>query len=541
MTKFQGKSTQRPVLKAVGTSPQDEAASLPEAPDPGEAPPAPASGTMIPTAAPPGGPPAATGAATGPDPDAPAAEPAGEMRRAGTLSPSAALRPGTAAALAGFPRAPARPGSGTAPRTMAANKPAAGPEQTQKTGQPMGQPQPAAQPHPFPVPGVPPSPTPPAAAKGPPLATAATVRPRHRGIMISFIALVLVPVLASAIYLWVIAQDEYASTVGFSVRTQEVSSSLDLLGGITRLSGGGSSDSDILYDYIHSQELVEALDAEIDLRAIYAKAWPADPVFAFDPSGSVEDLVDHWKSKVKITYDSSSRLMTLRVLAFSREEATVVAEKILEHSTDKINALSAEAREDATRYARIEMERALDRLKDAREAMTSFRMRTRVVDPVADLQGQMGIINSLQAQLAESYVELDLLRSSGNAGDPRITQIEQRIEVIKNRMEEERRKFNEGDQAPGGEDYATMVAEFERLSVDREFAEQAYRVALAAFDAAQAEAQRKSRYLAAHIRPTLAEESEYPQRGTLIGLTGFFLLMAWAIGVLIFYSIRDRR
>ncbi len=374
-----------------------------------------------------------------------------------------------------------------------------------------------------------------------PVAAAARMRRRHHGILASFVVLVLLPIIAAASYLWVVAVDQYSSTVGFSVRTEELSSSLDLLGGITRLSGGGSSDSDILYDYIHSQELVTDLDAQIDLRGIYAQVWPSDPIFAFDPDGSVEDLVNHWEKKVRILYDANSGLMTLRVLAFSPEQATMVAARILERSTEKINALTSEAREDATRYARIEMDRALDRLKTAREAMTDFRMRTQMVDPIVDLQGQMGILNSLQAQLAESYIELDLLRVTTNTIDPRVVRVEQRIAVIKNRMEEERRKFSESDQGSGGEDYASMVAEFERLTVDREFAEEAYRVALAAYDAALAEAQRKSRYLAAHIKPTMAEKAEYPQRWTLLGLTAFFALMAWAIGVLVYYSIRDRR
>lgn len=375
-----------------------------------------------------------------------------------------------------------------------------------------------------------------------PVAGSAELRPRHRGILISFLSLVALPVVVSAAYLWLVAVDQYASTVGFSVRTEEFSSSLDLLGGISRLSGGGSSDADILYDFIHSQELVEQLDKEADLRGIFSVAWPWDPVFAFDPDGSIEDLVDHWKHKVKIILDSSSGLMTLRVLAFSPDKATGLAQKILERSTEKVNELSQDARADATRYARTEMERAQERLKAAREAMTAFRMRTRMVDPVADLQGQMGILNSLQSQLAESYVELDLLLAGNtSATDPRVVQVEQRIGVIQNRMAEERQKFGENGKGPGGEDYATMVAEFERLSVDREFAEQAYRIALAAYDAALAEAQRKSRYLAVHIRPTEAERAEYPARWTLLGLTGFFLLMAWSIGVLIYYSIRDRR
>ena len=58
---------------------------------------------------------------------------------------------------------------------------------------------------------------------------------------------------------------------------------------------------------------------------------------------------------------------------------------------------------------------------------------------------------------------------------------------------------------------------------------------------AQAEARRKSRYLAAHIRPTLAETAEYPRRLVLMALVAFFSFGLWTLGVLIYYSVRDRR
>ena len=77
--------------------------------------------------------------------------------------------------------------------------------------------------------------------------------------------------------------------------------------------------------------------------------------------------------------------------------------------------------------------------------------------------------------------------------------------------------------------------------MDRQFAEQAYTAALATYDQALAEARRKSRYLAAYIRPTLAEASKFPQVKELLAITGFVLLAAWGICVLIYYSIRDRR
>ena len=85
------------------------------------------------------------------------------------------------------------------------------------------------------------------------------------------------------------------------------------------------------------------------------------------------------------------------------------------------------------------------------------------------------------------------------------------------------------------------MGEYEALSVDLEFAQEAYTAARVAYDTARNEARRQSRYLAAHITPTRAERAEYPQRFTIWGLTGLFLFMAWSIGVLVAYALKDRR
>ena len=63
----------------------------------------------------------------------------------------------------------------------------------------------------------------------------------------------------------------------------------------------------------------------------------------------------------------------------------------------------------------------------------------------------------------------------------------------------------------------------------------------AAYDAARNEARRQSRYLAAHVPPTLAEKSEYPDRGSTMALVAVFLTLAWAFMVLAAYAMRDRR
>jgi len=365
---------------------------------------------------------------------------------------------------------------------------------------------------------------------------------RHYGILASFVAVVVVPTVTAIFYLFAVADDQYTSTVGFSVRSEDISSALGLLGGLSSLSGTSSSDTDILYQFIQSQELVERVNEKRDLRKIYSK--PAfDPYYAFSPDGSIEDLVSYWEGMVNIFYDRGTGLIELRVHAFDPHDAQMVAQEIYDESSLMINQLSAIARADTTRYAKEELDKSIERLKVARTAVTEFRSRTQIVDPTADIQGQMGLLNTLQQQLAAAIIELNLLRETTMVGgDPRINQSERRIAVIQQLIDQEREKFGVGS---GGQtatnDYSALVGEFERLSVDREFAEKAYLAALTAYDESLAQAQRQSRYLAAHVRPTLAEEALYPQRVQTSLLVIGLLLAGWGIAMLIYYSVRDRR
>lgn len=114
--------------------------------------------------------------------------------------------------------------------------------------------------------------------------------------------------------------------------------------------------------------------------------------------------------------------------------------------------------------------------------------------------------------------------------------------MIRERINIERQTFASTNTDTGavGEDYPSLISEFERLTVDLQYAEETYRAALTALEVARDEATRQSRYLATYIKPTRAQESEYPNRPMLSGLVGLFLLLTWSILALIYYSIRDR-
>ncbi|WP_254368160.1 capsule biosynthesis protein [Paracoccus sp. Z118] len=366
-------------------------------------------------------------------------------------------------------------------------------------------------------------------------------RRRHWLAIVTFVLFVLLPAALWGWYLWTRAADQYTSSTSFSVRKEEGQGSLDILGGLTALGGssGTASDTDILFEVIRSPDMVRRVSQQMDLVGAFTRAWPHDFVFAYDPSGMQEDLSEYWNRQVKVLLDSNAGIITVRANAFAPEDALQIAESVLGESEKIVNALSDKALSDATRLAEVQLNRTRDELVTARQDITSFRVRTQIVDPTADLGAQMAILGNLQAALTEQQVALDQLRENARAGDHRIVQAEQRIAAIQRQIEEERAKFSGTTEQ--GESYAQLMHEYERLAVDLEFAEGAHTAARVAYEAALQNAQRQSRYLAAHIQPALAESSLVPNRPWLLAMGFGLAFVLWSIAMLVFYSIRDRR
>ncbi len=365
---------------------------------------------------------------------------------------------------------------------------------------------------------------------------------RHRGLIVTFVSMVIIPLGVALWYLNVRAIDQFEASVAFTVRREDAVTPAEMLGGFAGLSGASSRDTDILNEYLKSPDLVRALDAEFDLRSLYGTHWDRDPVFAFNPDGTVEDLSRYWQRMMRVNYDASTGLISLSVRTFDAESAYALAQAVLNESRAMINELSAIAQGDLTRLAAMDLDDAETALTEARRALTEFRAAEQIVDPTADLQGQMGLISALQEQLADEMIRTDLLKSQTRAGDPRLIAGEQRISVIRDRIAEERQKIGTGIVGGGSEtDYARLVGRHESLTVELEIAREAYAAARTALEAARTEARRQTRYIAPFVKPAVPERATGPDSVLITGGMAAFLLLTWLLASLVFYALRDRR
>ncbi len=423
---------------------------------------------------------------------------------------------------------------GTVPEAAAANQVPA--------KRPQTQPAPikaklAAVPTPRPAPAVEINPQP-----GPPTPGPARFRARHWILLFSFLGLVLIPAVLGVGYLYTRAADQFHSTVGFSVHSEESSNPLDILGSITQSGKSSASDADVLYEYIRSQQMVEEVATELDLVAIFNKP-DNDPVFTLGDEPTIEDLHWYWEWMVTVAYDGGTGIIEVESRAFTAEDAHAIAEVIVRRSTALINELAQEAREDAIRFAEQDLSEAEGRLRDVRRKLRAFRNVEQIIDPTANVEQRMGLLTALEAQLAEALVSRDVLLGYSNADDSRVQKLDDQVAAIERRIVQEKAKLGAGSAGgtPDAERMAEVVGTFEELVMDREFAQQAYAAVLASYEEARAEARRKHRYLATHVGPTQAQESIYPRRWLLAPAYVLLLLIGWLVMVLILFNVRDSR
>ena len=374
-----------------------------------------------------------------------------------------------------------------------------------------------------------------------PVARPARVHKRHYGIIVLFCLAVLLPTVGTLTYLLAFAQDQYVTRVGFSVRSAQTSPALEMLGGLGQVSNAERTDSEILYDFIQSQQMVRRLDEKLDLVSMFqCNDTPRDVIFCMGSAPEIEDLHRFWNRMIDVTYDNRSGILDVEIRAFDADKAVILATEMFAQSSAMINGLSKNARADATSYAQQDLSLAAARLKDARSTLAEFRNRTQVIDPNANIQGQRGVLQGLQTQLTQALVDRGVLALSAREADPRLKQLDRKIGVIEQQIALEREAFGAGP-TDATADFAKLIGQHEELSVEVEFAEQSYVQALAALDLANADARRQSRYLAAHIKPMAAERATYPKTFQTTALVAFFAFFAWVIVVMVYYSLRDRK
>lgn len=350
--------------------------------------------------------------------------------------------------------------------------------------------------------------------------------------------LVLMPSALAALYFFVIASPIYVSEARFIV-SSAARGSTSPLDAVMRGSpfGPGRNDSYAVNAYIMSRDAVRLLEREGNLRQVVGRPF-ADPI-ARHPrpwSGATfEELFRAYPRFVEVAYDATTGISTIRVRAFAAQDANTVAERLLLGAEGVVNRLNERSLKDTLSTAQSEVDRAQARLGQIQSQMTAFRMRERTIDPGRASVAGLEIATRLAGELAALRAQRAEIAASAPQS-PQLPIIDNRIKALSDQIAREQASV-----AGSSDSLAPKVGEFDRLTLDREFANKQLASAMQSLEVARVEAQRQQLYLERISGPSMPDYPTLPKR--LFGFLTVFLTTLLIYGIVKFLAagLREHR
>jgi len=362
-----------------------------------------------------------------------------------------------------------------------------------------------------------------------------------------FFLLVILPSLIAAFYFYVIAAPQYVSEARFVVHsrgndTGQASAMRAAagaaLGGLGGLGGGmASSETNSIRDYLSSLDAVMQADEKLDLVALWrrpeadflARLWFTEP----------ERLARFYNRMVDVALDPMTNVTTLRVRSFRPGDSKELAEALLRAAEALVNRLSERIRNDTLRLALSEIEIAEKRVLDSRAALLRFREQQRELDSAGAAQAAVVLRGQLEGVLAQARAELTERLQFMRPDNPALQATRNRIEALERQIAAERSRHTDTSSTLGGAVLVRQLADYERLMLEREFADKQLASATAGLESARMEAQRQQLYLSRIVQPNLAVYALYPRSFTSVASIFLGLAIAYGIGWLLIVGMRE--
>ncbi|MDY5105864.1 MAG: capsule biosynthesis protein [Actinobacillus minor] len=349
---------------------------------------------------------------------------------------------------------------------------------------------------------------------------------------------VILPTAFSTVYFGVVASDIYISESSFVVRSPKNQSSLTGFGALLQGSGFSRSqdDSYTVQEYMRSRTALEQLQQELPVKSFYDSQGDILSRFnGFKLNDSQEAFFRYFKDRLSIDLDSVSGIATLRVRAFKPEEGQQINQKLLSLGEELINRLNERARKDTLEYAEQAVEDAEKNVNNTAEALSKYRIKNKIFDLPAQSGVQLSLISTLKSELIRVETQLAQLVSI-TPDNPQVPALEMRQKSLRKEIEQQSKNLSGSNNS-----IATQTAEYQRLVLANELAQQQLTAAMTSLQNTRGEADRQQLYLEVINKPSQPDWALEPHRLYNILATFIIGLMLYGVLSLLIASIREHK
>lgn len=364
---------------------------------------------------------------------------------------------------------------------------------------------------------------------------------------LSFVIIVVLPVLCVAAYYYLIAASIYAVEFRFSVRSAAELVDSGAYGGqqvLQRGGGGGGAPSEMVRlpymaaNYLRSRNVVRKLDEGGWLRAVFSRP-QADWLSRFNKSESADALWRYWRQMVSVNVERISGLVLVRVQAFTPDDALALARATSLCAERMIDSISMSEREERLRYAEHELHRASLRYSDAITGLRDVRNQESIVDLQQTITSSMDSLLRVMRQKLTLERERDAGLGIVSPMAPQQKVLSEQIQALDTQIATLSSSLT--SQLKHAKTLSQSLARFETQELEVRFAKTLLEIARAGYERARQESERQHIYFVPFVEPVKPAVAEYPLRARKVAFAGLCALAFWSVLALAWAGIRDHK
>jgi capsular polysaccharide transport system permease protein len=349
--------------------------------------------------------------------------------------------------------------------------------------------------------------------------------------------LALIAILIATVYWAFIASDRYVSEAIIVVdRT-------DLGGGqtmdVASLFTGARNDHDLmlLRDHLRSVDMLQKLDAQLNLRAHYSDS-ARDPLSRLWFADTEQEFFHaHYLKRISVELDSLSGVLHIKAQAYSAAMAHAISSALLEEGERFMNDVAHRLARDQVDFLEKQVGEMSERVLKTRLALVDFQNAKGFLSPQAAAETLTAIIARLEGELTQLQASRETMLGYLSPSAPDIAQINLKIAAIENQLRAEKARMT----SPKGGTLNRTVEEYQRLEMVALFAQDVYKTALTALERGRIEATRNLKKVSVVQSPTLPQYPLEPRKMYNILVFALSALVLAGIVQLLAAIIRDHQ
>lgn len=357
---------------------------------------------------------------------------------------------------------------------------------------------------------------------------------RRRVFAVASVAIVL-----AIVYWGVVASDRYVSEAQVVIERTDMAASvaMDLGTLLNGAVGGNRSDQLLLRTYLLSMDMLQKLDAKLDLRGHYSDTQRDLLSRMWDRAVPAEWFHRYYLSRTSVEFDEYSGVLVIRAQAYDKEMAHAIVSTLVADGEQFMNELGHAMARDQVAFLEKQVAEMGQQALQRRRDVLAYQNQKGMLSPQSTAEAIQVAINQMEGQLTELKTRRAAMLGYLSPQAPAITELDVQINAIEKQILAEQGRLA----SPKGKTLNTTVEEYQRLEWAAKFAEDVYKTALVGLEKGRIEALRTLKKVGVLQAPTMPQYPLEPRRAFNILVFVLAALILAGIIHLLAAIIRDHQ